>query len=670
MADHVPNVGEHSSGPALRDRLDSWKEIAGYLNCSERTVRRWEQEGLPVHRHPHKKKAGIYAYKAEIDAWWRNGREHLKPVEKTAGPAGDTSRSKLLRPRALLVFLVTLGLGLGAWIWLAWQAPALEVGQFVRLTHDGHDKHGNLSDGIPSPIVTDGTRLYFAESRAGFSDLVQVLANGGEIVPIPSPFRNVRLTDISPDRTHLLIGNSESPTAPEHPFYSLPINGGSAQRLGDFQAHDASWSPNGLYLAYATNDRLILAKSDGSAPKEVAQGLGAIWWLRWSPDSARLRFTVTQPKTQSSSVWEVTADGSHLHDVSRNWNLPGDQCCGSWTPDQRYFVFQSSQWSGITLQAVSERHLPFRRPLPRPLSSGPIWASAPSTSADGKKLFFVGWQPLTESIRYDPKQKSFVAFLSGISAEALDFSKDGHWVAYTQYPEGSLWRARSDGSERVQLTSGPLYVFRPRWSPDGANLVFFGPAPGHPWKLYLLSKSGGTPKQLISDDTNEGDPTWSPDGTHLAFGRLPWMPGSGETPSLFILDLDSMHASTVPGSENLFSPRWSPSGRYLAAVSADSSKLMLYDFQSRNWRQLAQGSFGNPEWLSDDTFLSAVDVQTMWIVRIRVSDGATEPVANLQNERPAITSVGIWTGLAPDGSLLTLRDLSSQELYSVELSSH
>jgi dipeptidyl aminopeptidase/acylaminoacyl peptidase len=203
-----------------------------------------------------------------------------------------------------------------------------------------------------------------------------------------------------------------------------------------------------------------------------------------------------------------------------------------------------------------------------------------------------------------------------------------------------------------------------------ANLVFFGPAPGHPWKLYLLSKSGGTSKQLIADDANEGDPTWSPDGTHLAFGRLPWMPGSGETPSLFILDLDSMHASTVPGSENLFSPRWSPSGRYLAAVSADSSKLMLYDFQSRNWRQLAQGSFGNPEWLSDDTFLSAVDVQTMWIVRIRVSDGATEPVANLQNERPAITSVGIWTGLAPDGSLLTLRDLSSQELYSVELSTH
>jgi hypothetical protein len=74
--------------------------------------------------------------------------------------------------------------------------------------------------------------------------------------------------------------------------------------------------------------------------------------------------------------------------------------------------------------------------------------------------------------------------------------------------------------------------------------------------------------------------------------------------------------------------------------------------------------------LCGGSFLSAVDVQTMWMVRIRVSDGATEPVANLQNERPAITGVGIWTGLAPDGSLLTLRDLSTQELYSVELSTH
>jgi Tol biopolymer transport system component len=169
----------------------------------------------------------------------------------------------------------------------------------------------------------------------------------------------------------------------------------------------------------------------------------------------------------------------------------------------------------------------------------------------------------------------------------LYFTRDGNWVTYTQYPEGNLWRSRVDGKERVQLTSGGLYAFRPRWSPDGMHIVFFGRYPHHPWKLYLVSANGGIPTQLISDDGNEGDPTWSADGKNLAFGRLPWIPGAPEQPLLYILDLSSRQATLLPGSEGLFSPRWSPSGRYIAVLNADSTKLMLYDFQTNSWRQLA-----------------------------------------------------------------------------------
>lgn len=64
------------------ERLDSWKEIAAYLKRDERTVRRWEKEGLPVHRKLHKKQASIFAYKAEIDAWWNSDRQHLEPRER------------------------------------------------------------------------------------------------------------------------------------------------------------------------------------------------------------------------------------------------------------------------------------------------------------------------------------------------------------------------------------------------------------------------------------------------------------------------------------------------------------------------------------------------------------------------------------------------------------
>lgn len=60
-------------------RLDSWKAIAAYLKRDERTVRRWEKEGLPVHRHMHVRKASVYAYASEIDRWWKSERGRGKP---------------------------------------------------------------------------------------------------------------------------------------------------------------------------------------------------------------------------------------------------------------------------------------------------------------------------------------------------------------------------------------------------------------------------------------------------------------------------------------------------------------------------------------------------------------------------------------------------------------
>jgi len=52
--------------------LESWKQIAAYLERSERTVRRWEaSEGLPVHRQGHQKHDTVFAYRHEIEAWAR-----------------------------------------------------------------------------------------------------------------------------------------------------------------------------------------------------------------------------------------------------------------------------------------------------------------------------------------------------------------------------------------------------------------------------------------------------------------------------------------------------------------------------------------------------------------------------------------------------------------------
>ena len=79
------------------DRLDSWKEIASYLNRSVRTVRRWESsEGLPVHRHMHQSLGSVYAYKSELDVWRRK--------HDTVG-AGDTQSSATGRSAVSIVVL-------------------------------------------------------------------------------------------------------------------------------------------------------------------------------------------------------------------------------------------------------------------------------------------------------------------------------------------------------------------------------------------------------------------------------------------------------------------------------------------------------------------------------------------------------------------------------------
>ena len=74
-------------------RLESWKEIAAYLNRSERTVRRWEEkEGLPVHRLAHDKRGSVYAFTGELEAW-RESRRQLVETEApdtTLPPSGPT----------------------------------------------------------------------------------------------------------------------------------------------------------------------------------------------------------------------------------------------------------------------------------------------------------------------------------------------------------------------------------------------------------------------------------------------------------------------------------------------------------------------------------------------------------------------------------------------------
>lgn len=123
----------------------------------------------------------------------------------------------------------------------------------------------------------------------------------------------------------------------------------------------------------------------------------------------------------------------------------------------------------------------------------------------------------------------------------------------------------------------------PRWSPDGRQIAFVAQTPGKPYNVFVVSAGGGVPEQLTHEENILADVSWSADGGKLVFGAFGASP-EAQTFGVRVLDLKTHQVSMLPGSEGLFSPRWSPDGRYILAVSADSKKLALFDVAVRRWR--------------------------------------------------------------------------------------
>jgi len=74
-----------------------------------------------------------------------------------------------------------------------------------------------------------------------------------------------------------------------------------------------------------------------------------------------------------------------------------------------------------------------------------------------------------------------------------------------------------------------------------------------------------------------------------------------------VLDLKSHQISTLPGSRGLFAARWSPDGRYIVALTADSLRVVLFDFQTQKWSQLAKIRTAFLNWSKTDSMFTSYD---------------------------------------------------------------
>jgi serine/threonine protein kinase/Tol biopolymer transport system component len=530
--------------------------------------------------------------------------------------------------------------------------PSPKVSGYVPITHDGNPKY---------LVGTDGVRLYFGGYTSAGPLIAQLSISGGEAARVAVPAPTMFLLAVSPDGGTLLVADEVGQTASHGSLWTVPVLGGSPRKLGDADGQAAAWSPDGQRIVYADGPDLFLANSDGSEPHKLFSAPDVAIEPAWSLDGTVIRFRVGGFYASAGSLWQVSANGTGAHPLLPAWNTTPNECCGRWTPDGKYFVFQSQG----NIWELAEKANLFGKASSQPvqLTSGPMTFSWPVPSKDGKKLFVVGTLARGELARYDAKSAGFAPFLSGISADSVSFSKDGQWVAYSSYPEGTLWKSKADGSQRIQLTNPPLAAVLPSWSPDGQQLVFYGFLPGQKSKLYTVPANGGTPRKIMPEDPQEqSDPTWSPDGTKIAFGGPP----ADHNTTIRILDLMTNQISTVPGSKGLYSSRWSPDGRYLVAMPFASRSFMLFDFATQKWSEIAKITCGFPNWSKNSDYVYFLHEENQpSVMRVRIRDRKIERVADLKNFRQA----GFWTvwlGLAPDDSPLLLRDIGTQEIYALD----
>jgi len=237
------------------------------------------------------------------------------------------------------------------------------------------------------------------------------------------------------------------------------------------------------------------------------------------------------------------------------------------------------------------------------------------------------------------------------------------------YPEGILWKANKDGSNPLQLSDPSMEACLPRWSPDGTQIVFTDISSFSSLDRltsYIVSSEGGSPRKLLPED-HDSDlaGNWSPDGHKVVILSI-----SVDGKSIIrILDLDSRQITTVPGSEGLTGPRWSPDGRYLVAPPFTNfpETLKIFDFSTQQWSVLPQRLVDSPEWSKDSQFIYFRRVTgDPGVFRIRVREGTAEKIADLKDWHDA----GWWgryMGLDPTDAPLLLRDIGSSDISALTL---
>jgi Tol biopolymer transport system component len=572
-----PTPDTPPSAKPFDERLDSWKEIAAYLNRDVTTVQRWEKrEGMPVHRHLHDRMGSVYAFKSDLAAWASSRKPPSAPENGTgpqppdSPPPSPAGRRRFTAWKFLLPLAVAAALAIGVGVRLQkndyfWRNPIADA-QFQAVTD---------SEGMEqaAAVSRDGQFVAFLSDQDGKMDVwVTQVGSGvfhnltrGTAPELVNP--SVRTLGFSPDGAFVTfwVRKSNGSSGGDISIWAVPTLGGQPKPYLDGVA-EFDWSRDGSQLAYHTpgpGDPLFVSagavQPGGPAIFSAPAGMHGHFPL-WSPDAAFIYF-VQGSLPDKLDVWRIAPGGgrperitSHTGRVSHPVFL---------NPRTLMYLASDSDGSGPWLYSMDvDRRIPHR------VTSGPDRYTSLAASADGRRLVATLarrrrtlWRlrldgspadvsaavqiPLTTSTGFSPRLGlDYLLYISSTGASE------------------SIWKlVKGTGTE---LWSGPgTQIFGgPSVSPDGQRIAFS--VRREQKALLYVMQADGTNLRVVADSLDlQGSPTWSPDGQTITSAA-----DDHGVPHLFRIPLDG-HSPASFVREYSVDPAWAPGGQFVVYSGPD-----------------------------------------------------------------------------------------------------
>ncbi len=567
----VPTPNNLPDDPSQRrsdDRLGSWKAISAYMKRDVSTVQRWEKhESMPVHRHLHAKRGSVFAYRAELDAWWAS-RASLLDV-RHAAIRSSMHWLRARRSKAAVTATILLG-AVAVAAWLAASAGRgdgnpLAAAEFSTLTEfEGIEQAAAISP--------DGRLAAFLSDRDGSWDVWITQIGTGE-------FRNltlgqagsllnqeVRSLGFSPDGALVTFWVKSQDPGPAGAIsvWAIPVMGGEMRRflLG---AAELDWASDGMRIVYhppAPGDPIFVSASPREAGRQIYVSPPGIHnhFPAWSPDDAYIYFVRGVPPDKTD-VWRIAADGSDpqrmtFHDsrVSHPVFL-----------DRRTLLYLATAQDG---SGPWVHVLDFGRRKSRRLALGVERYTSLAASADGRRIVATLarpksslWRaPLTQGV-IDATMAHRIA-MPTTSGRSPRFGPGFVLYVFAKGRQDALWKLAEDGATELWSVPKARIVGGPAISPNG-RWVAMTMEQGERSTLTVMTSEGMNTRVLAESLDVLGSPAWSPDGRSITVGAL-----RNGIPRLVSVPLDGR--SPVPIVEDYSTdPSWLPDGRLLVYTGAE-----------------------------------------------------------------------------------------------------